>query len=84
MRVYTLIAAGFLSLVTGYVLAFPVGVVMSDAGALADSKKMTLYTFENVHEGVSSCSPGASADGNYISVKRGDGNEQWAFKGISL
>lgn len=64
---------------------------------LTDAKGMTLYTFDNDADGVSSCydtcavkwpplmaAAGASTEGKYTQVTRKDGSRQWAYNGQPL
>ncbi len=64
---------------------------------LTDAKGMTLYTFDQDKPGVSNCydkcavawppelaADGAAASGDFTLVKRTDGKEQWAYKGMPL
>lgn len=64
---------------------------------LTDSKGMTLYTFDHDNKGVSNCNgdcaeywppmlakAGAKATGKFTLVKRKDGKEQWAYRGMPL
>ena len=65
--------------------------------ALADSRGMTLYTFDKDSDGKSACTgkcaenwpplmadPTASAPAGYATVAREDGGKQWAYKGKPL
>lgn len=73
MRVKTLLAAAFLSLGTGFVLAFPAGVMMSDADGPAHGQGVViLYSFENDDEGVKSFAPGAGFKRSYGLFNQGD------------
>lgn len=94
MQMKSLFAGLALTLVSGLAFAAPAG--MSN-GVLADSKGMTLYTFDNDQPGVSNCNDGcsgswppfvaksgASAEGEFTLVTRQDGSAQWAFKGMPL
>ena len=71
----------------------------TDAGQtiLADSKGMTLYTFDKDAQGKSNCSGGCATNwpplaaaamdkdmGDYTVVTRDDGSKQWAYKGKPL
>jgi predicted lipoprotein with Yx(FWY)xxD motif len=66
-------------------------------GILVNSAGMTLYTFDNDKDGVSSCyeecaknwppllaDAGAKAEGDMTLADRKDGSRQWAFKGKPL
>ena len=69
-----------------------------DGGQIfVDGAGMSLYTFDNDAPGVSNCydacatnwpplaaAYGAQAQGDFGIVKRTDGTEQWAFKGMPL
>ena len=70
---------------------------MDGKNVLTDAKGMTLYTFDQDKPGVSNCydkcasawppalaSSGAAASGDFTLVKRTDGSEQWAYKGMPL
>lgn len=94
MQIKTLIAGAAFSLIAGLAIAAPAG---PSNGVLADSKGMTLYTFDNDAAGVSNCyggcasswppfiaKAGAGADGDFTLVERKDGSAQWAFKGMPL
>ena len=69
----------------------------SKGPALADSRGMTLYTFDKDDGGKSACTgkcaenwpplmadPTASAPAGYATVAREDGGKQWAYKGKPL
>lgn len=64
---------------------------------LTDEKGMTLYTFDNDKDGMSSCydacaqnwppliaPEGAKAEGDYGVTERKDGSYQWTYKGMPL
>ena len=85
--------------VAGYVQAAePPKVAETPKGpALADSRGMTLYTFDKDDGGKSACTgkcaenwpplmadPTASAPAGYSLVTREDGGKQWAYKGKPL
>jgi len=63
-------------------------------GVLTNPKGMTLYTFDNDHDGKSACtgpcaknwhalkaSKSAKPMGDWTVITRDDGSKQWAFKG---
>ncbi|WP_051469339.1 hypothetical protein [Chelativorans sp. J32] len=69
----------------------------SKGRVLTDAKGMTLYTFDKDTSGVTNCyddcavkwppliaASGAKAGGDFSLVKRKDGSEQWAYKGMPL
>ncbi len=75
MPVRTLIAAAFLSLGTGFVLAFPAGVMMSDTDGPAHGQGVVvLYSFEDGYAGVKSVPRGAGFKRDYGAFSRGDSN----------
>ena len=93
----TILAAVLLISQTAIGLAQPSG-VKTAGGMLADSKGMTLYTFDkDTTPGKSACNgqclvnwPALSADtgakdaGDWTVITRDDGAKQWAYKGKPL
>jgi len=70
---------------------------MTSGNMLTDPSGMTLYTYDNDHDGKSACtggcasnwppfaaSAGAKPEGDYTIVDRSDGKRQWAYKGKPL
>jgi predicted lipoprotein with Yx(FWY)xxD motif len=70
---------------------------ISGQNVITDANGMTLYTFDKDTAGVSNCyekcavawppayaTDGAAATGDYSLVKRTDGKEMWAYKGMPL
>jgi predicted lipoprotein with Yx(FWY)xxD motif len=104
MRKTTLFLGMFAVLLASYAYAadkMPDGIQArkADSGmvVLADSKGMTLYTFDKDMKGMSMCKDKcamnwpaavASADakptGDWTIVTRDDGTKQWAYKGMPL
>lgn len=97
MKLKIIAASIALALTTTTLMAAPTGAGMSAAGVLVDGNGMTLYTFDNDQPGVSNCydgcadswppfvaAAGASDDAVFTLVKRTDGSEQWAIKGMPL
>lgn len=73
MPVKTLIAAASLSLGAGFVVSFPAGVMMSEAGVSADGKgTVILYSFENEYVGAENFIPGTGFKRNYGAFNRED------------
>ncbi len=73
MAVKTLIAAASLSLGAGFVVSFPAGVMMSEAGVSADGKgTVILYSFEKEYTGAENFTPGTGFRRNFGAFKRED------------
>jgi predicted lipoprotein with Yx(FWY)xxD motif len=71
--------------------------MIGDKNVITDAKGMTLYTFDKDTAGVSNCydkcavnwppamaAADAAADGDFTIVKRTDGTQMWAYKGLPL
>ncbi len=71
--------------------------VMEKDGVLTDANGMTLYTFDNDKDGMSSCydqcavnwppliaAADAKAEGGYGLTDRTDGTKQWTYDGMPL
>jgi predicted lipoprotein with Yx(FWY)xxD motif len=71
--------------------------MIGDQEVITDANGMTLYTFDKDTAGVSNCydkcavnwppamaAADAAAEGDYTIVKRTDGTQMWAYKGLPL
>lgn len=86
-------------MITGLLASLPLSAepAMKKGGILADSKGMTLYTFDKDSNGKSACKgeclgkwpvfsapSDAKDEGDFTVITREDGSKQWAYKGKPL
>jgi len=98
VKTMTVAAAMFAALTTVALAAGPTTTVQTSKGTvLADSKGMTLYTFDKDASGKSNCNgkcatnwpplkaaANAKDSGKFSVVTRDDGGKQWAYEGKPL
>ena len=98
MKTVAIAITAMLAAATSALAAEPAKVMDTSAGkVLADTKGMTLYSFDKDEAGKSNCydqcavnwpplmaEGGAMADGDWTIVERTDGSKMWAYKNMPL